>query len=108
MGLFHKYLTYSNDLLTTDDDDEAGPLEKVKAGICELLQLFTHKYEDVFEEMLQNFVNSTWELLTNLGPQPKYDIVSIRSEFDLNHGGICADCKKKKKTNSWLAKRCNS
>ncbi|KAI5849541.1 Cse1-domain-containing protein [Morchella snyderi] len=75
MGLFHKYLTYSNDLLTTDDDDEAGPLERVKAGICELLQLFTHKYEDVFEEMLQNFVNSTWELLTNLGPQPKYDIL---------------------------------
>lgn len=76
MGLFHKYLTYSNPLLVTVDDDEAGPLERVKAGICEFLQLFTHKYEDVFDDMLQNFVNSTWMLLTAMGLEPKYDIVS--------------------------------
>lgn len=76
MGLFHKYLTYSSPLLVTDDEDEAGPLERVKAGICEFLQLFTHKYEDVFDDMLQNFVNSTWMLLTTTGLEPKYDIVS--------------------------------
>jgi len=77
MGLLHKYLTFTNPLLVTDDDDESGPLERVKAGICEFLQLFTTKYEDVFDEMLQNFVNSTWMLLTTTGPEPKYDIVSI-------------------------------
>ncbi|KAI5803210.1 Cse1-domain-containing protein [Geopyxis carbonaria] len=75
MALFHKYLTYSNDLLVTDDDDEAGPLEKVKSGICELLQLFAFKYADVFDNILQDFANSTWALLTNLGPEPKYDIL---------------------------------
>ncbi|CUS11908.1 unnamed protein product [Tuber aestivum] len=77
MGLLHKYLTFTNPLLVTGDDDESGPLERVKAGICEFLQLFTTKYEDVFDEMLQNFVNSTWMLLTTTGPEPKYDIVSI-------------------------------
>ena len=75
MDIFHKYLTYKNPLLETDDDDEAGPLERTKSGICELLVLFAGKYEDVFDAMLQNFVNSTWALLTELGPESKYDIL---------------------------------
>ena len=76
MGRLHKYLLYTNSLLDTDDDEEAGSLERVKAGICEILVLYTHKYEDVFEMLLGNFVNSTWMLLTNIGLQAKYDIVS--------------------------------
>lgn len=91
MGLFHKYLTYSNPLLVTDDEDEAGPLERVKAGICEFLQLFTHKYEDVFDDMLQNFVNSTWMLLTTTGLEPKYDIVSGFPAWVSNFG-VSTDC----------------
>jgi exportin-2 (importin alpha re-exporter) len=75
MGIFHKYLTYTNPLLETDDEEESGALERTKSGICELLQLFAGKYEDVFDPMLQNFANSTWTLLTELGPQPKYDIL---------------------------------
>jgi exportin-2 (importin alpha re-exporter) len=75
MAIFHKYLTYSNPLLVTDDDDEAGPLERTKSGICELLQLFAGKYEDVFDQLLQNFANSTWTLLTEIGLESKYDIL---------------------------------
>lgn len=75
MAIFHKYLTYTNPLLVTDDDDEAGALERTKSGICELLQLFVGKYEDVFGVMLKNFANSTWTLLTDLGSEPKYDIL---------------------------------
>ncbi|KAF8538224.1 Cse1-domain-containing protein [Trichophaea hybrida] len=75
MAIFHKYLTYTNPLLVTDDDEEAGALERTKSGICELLQLFVGKYEDVFGSMLENFANSTWTLLTDLGPQPKHDIL---------------------------------
>ncbi|KAF8468906.1 Cse1-domain-containing protein [Kalaharituber pfeilii] len=75
MSIFHKYLTYTNPLLDTDDDNESGPLERVKAGICEVLVLYTHKYEDVFDKLLQNFVNSTWMLLTNIGLEAKYDIL---------------------------------
>lgn len=75
MTIFHRYLTYVNPILVTDDEDESGPVERVKAGICELLELFANKYEDVFNPLLQNFVDSTWQLLASLGSEPKYDIV---------------------------------
>ena len=77
MAILHKYLTYNNPLLETADEDESGPLERVKAGVCEILVLFTHKYEEVFEELIQGFVNSTWLLLTHISLEQKYDIVSI-------------------------------
>src|SRR5262249_31002688 len=77
MGLFHKFLTYSNPLLVTGDDDEAGHIERVKAGICETLVLYAQKYEDAFESILPGFVESTWGLLTNTGLEQKYDIVSL-------------------------------
>jgi len=87
MEIFHKYLTYNNPLLVTDvpppcfrtwltvqDDEGAGPLEKTKANICEIIEIYTKKYEDVFP-MLPNFVETTWTLLTSTGLEPKYDIV---------------------------------
>ncbi|KAF3935709.1 Exportin-2 [Dactylella cylindrospora] len=75
MGLFHKYLTTSNPLLATDDEDESGPEEYVKAGICEILVLYAQKYEDAFGELMPNFVQATWNLLTTIGLEPKYDIL---------------------------------
>ena len=77
MTLFHKYLTYANPLLVTDDEDEAGQMERVKAGICETLVLYAQKYDDAFESILPGFVQSTWGLLTNTGLEPKFDIVSL-------------------------------
>jgi len=49
-------------------------LEKTKANICEIIEIYTKKYEDVFP-MLPDFVNTTWTLLTTTGLEPKYDIV---------------------------------
>ena len=46
--LLHKYLTYENPLLATDDDSEAGVVETVKADICEVLQLYVTKFDDDF------------------------------------------------------------
>ena len=74
-SLLHKYLTYDNPLLNTDDESESGPLEFVKAGICEVLVLYTQKYEDVFGSLLGQFITSTWNLLTTIGPETKYDIL---------------------------------
>ncbi|RUP48679.1 Cse1-domain-containing protein [Jimgerdemannia flammicorona] len=74
MNLLYKYLTYTNPLLTNDDGDEAGPLEKIKAGICEIVELYTQRYEDAFT-MLPQFVQTIWSLLTTTGSQPKYDIL---------------------------------
>ncbi len=74
-SLLHKYLTYGNPLLATDDDSESGPLEFVKAGICEAMTLYMQKYEDAFGELCQPFITSTWNLLTTVGPETKFDIL---------------------------------
>ena len=73
--MLHKYLIYDNRLLQTDDDVEAGPLEHVKAGIFEVLELWVQKYEDAFGEHVSQFVGSSWNLLTTVGPEVKYDIL---------------------------------
>ena len=74
-SLLHKYLTYENGLLETDDESEAGSLEYVKAGILEVLELWIQKYEDAFGEHVGQFIGSSWNLLTTVGPQTKYDIL---------------------------------
>ncbi|RCI08608.1 hypothetical protein L249_4861 [Ophiocordyceps polyrhachis-furcata BCC 54312] len=71
--LLHKYLTYSNPLLETDDDSEAGTLLTVKADICGLLELLTLRYDDDFNKYCNPFITSVWELLSSTGPETKYD-----------------------------------
>ncbi|RAL67520.1 hypothetical protein DID88_008275 [Monilinia fructigena] len=73
--LLHKYLTYENPLLATDDDSESGPLEFVKAGICEVSTLYMQKYEDAFGRLCEPFITSAWSLLTTIGPETKFDIL---------------------------------
>lgn len=78
-ALLDRYLTYDNPALHTDDDTEAGPLEYAKAGIFEVLTLYVQKYEDAVDSYIGQFVNSSWNLLTTLGPETKYDILSSRA-----------------------------
>ncbi|KAI1776156.1 putative mportin-alpha export receptor [Hypoxylon cercidicola] len=80
--LLHKYLTYENPVLATDDDSEAGIIETVKADICEALQLYVTKFDDDFGRYAQVFVNSAWNLLSAIGPETKYDnLVSKALQF---------------------------
>ncbi|KAI8620536.1 cse1l protein [Chytriomyces sp. MP71] len=72
MTLLKKYLVYKNPALENGDDDEPGPIQKVQASICEILDLYAAKYEEEFTT-LPNFVETVWGLLTATGPQPKYD-----------------------------------
>ncbi|KAF2397121.1 Cse1-domain-containing protein [Trichodelitschia bisporula] len=74
-GLLHKYLTYDNPLLHTDDDAESGLQEYVKAGIFESLTLYVQKYEDAIGPLLGGFVGSSWNFLTTVGIETKYDIL---------------------------------
>ncbi|KAF3920528.1 Exportin-2 [Dactylellina cionopaga] len=75
MELLNKYLTTTNPLLATDDDEESGVEEYVKAGISETLVLYMQKYEDVFGPLTSHFADTTWNLLTTVGMEPKYDIL---------------------------------
>ncbi|KAF1810049.1 putative chromosome segregation protein Cse1 [Eremomyces bilateralis CBS 781.70] len=74
-GLFNKYLLYSNPLLETDDDSEAGVLENTKSAIFEILSLFGLKYSDVFDDVTRDFIQSSWTLLTGIGMETKYDVL---------------------------------
>ena len=74
-SLLLKYLTYDNKLLATIDETDAGPLEHVKAGIFEVLELWVQKYEDDFGKYVGPFIESSWNFLTNIGLEVKYDIL---------------------------------
>ncbi|ORY03577.1 CAS/CSE protein [Clohesyomyces aquaticus] len=78
-GLLHKYLVYDNAALRTSEDTESGPLEFVKAGIFEGVMLYVQKYEDVFGSHLNQFIESSWNFLMNIGPETKYDILVSRA-----------------------------
>ena len=71
--LLHKYLTYKNPLMDTDDDAETSIVDSAKAGICELLELYTMKFDEDFSKYCQPFITSAWDLLSNVGTETKYD-----------------------------------
>jgi exportin-2 (importin alpha re-exporter) len=73
--LLHKYLTYTNPLLDTDDESEASIADTVKADICEILVLYTFKYDDAFSQYCQPFITSAWNLLSSIGAETKYDTI---------------------------------
>ncbi|RYP63208.1 hypothetical protein DL771_009382 [Monosporascus sp. 5C6A] len=77
--LLHKYLTYQNPLLETDDDSEAGIIETVKADICEVLELYVTKYDEDFNRYTQVFISSAWNLLSTIGQETKYDNLVSRA-----------------------------
>jgi len=82
MSLLHKYLTWEIPYLISDrqqeaDDEEegeAGDLEKIRASICEVVELYSLRYLDVFP-MMDVFVKTCWDMLTRLGRQQRSDIL---------------------------------
>ena len=73
--LLLKYLVYDNQHLRTNDEDESGPLENVKANIFEALSLYTAKYYDLFGRHVRQFVENSWALLTSVGPEARNDLL---------------------------------
>ena len=78
-SLLHKYLTYTNAALNTSSEDESGPLEQVKIDVFRVLTLYTKKYEEEFRSHLGQFIGSSWNMLTTIGPETKYDLVVGRA-----------------------------
>ncbi|KAI8800787.1 Cse1-domain-containing protein [Cladochytrium replicatum] len=70
MEIFLIYLEYQN--LALPDLDEAGPLESIKAKICEIVDLYVKRYEEEFTTM-KRFIEAIWRILTTCGNQQKYD-----------------------------------
>ncbi|KAF9111410.1 importin-alpha export receptor [Mortierella sp. AM989] len=81
LSLFHKYMTYENPLLAGDDEDAPGPILQVKASICEVVELYSKRYEEDFSS-LPEFIQTSWTLLTTLGLEPRNDtLVSKAMSF---------------------------
>merc|ERR1712000_794875 len=52
------------------------------AGICELLELYTMKFDEDFSKYCKPFITSAWDLLSNVGTETKYDtLVSKALQF---------------------------
>ncbi|KAL2133196.1 hypothetical protein VTI74DRAFT_2770 [Chaetomium olivicolor] len=76
--LLHTYMTYTNPIFN-DEEDEATPLETLKSDICDVLQLFTNKYDDDFGQYVQGFTQNVWDVLSSVGPQKRYDTLTSKA-----------------------------
>eukprot|EP00462_Mataza_sp_D1_P023236 CAMPEP_0175130734 /NCGR_PEP_ID=MMETSP0087-20121206/6161_1 /TAXON_ID=136419 /ORGANISM="Unknown Unknown, Strain D1" /LENGTH=952 /DNA_ID=CAMNT_0016412965 /DNA_START=72 /DNA_END=2930 /DNA_ORIENTATION=+ len=72
-GPFENFLKFKNPLLDPPSDDQSGVLDELQAQICEIVGLYTNAYEEQFNEFVPVFVNTTWNLLTQLDDKPRYD-----------------------------------
>jgi len=80
MNEFSKYLSYENPSLDNSDEvNEPGCVEKLKAAIIENLVLYATKYEEIFTEYLPGFTSLIWQLLVSINVQPKYDVLATVS-----------------------------
>jgi len=63
---------------TQDDDEAPGPLQKIRASICEISELFAQKYSEEFTQ-LGAFVDGVWSMLSAAGPGVGQDVVSYQT-----------------------------
>ncbi|CDK27317.1 unnamed protein product [Kuraishia capsulata CBS 1993] len=73
MAIMHKYLEYSNSALQDTDETEVDIITLVKTTICELVQLYSTRYGEVFDPLVPQFTQTIWNLLTGTGLEQKYD-----------------------------------
>ena len=78
----HTLLETTNELLETDGDEEAGPLELLKSQICSIATMLAQKYDEDFSPFLSKYVQTVWSLLVVTDARPKHDmLVSMAIEF---------------------------
>lgn len=54
-------------------------MQKIRASICEIAELYAQKYGEDFPQ-LGGFIEGVWNVLTNIGPGTREDVVSFRCE----------------------------
>jgi exportin-2 (importin alpha re-exporter) len=90
MPLLHKHLTASYPTIPdppADDEDADETLhERVRAAICEAVELYATRYTEEFTD-LDRFVETVWTVLTKLGTSRRYDAVRFDSLIYLRRSG---------------------
>lgn len=85
MRILANYLKYNNPLLVDDsEDDEPGPIDKLQAGIIDILKLFVERDEEPFQPFLKEFTTLVWNLLISKTTLPKHDQLVVASMKFLN------------------------
>lgn len=68
MTLLHRYLILQLDCVADD------VMEKIKTVVCEIIEDYAKRYEEIFSQLPQ-FVSSVWTLLTTTNLDQKNDMV---------------------------------
>uniref|UniRef100_A0A1I8AX63 Importin N-terminal domain-containing protein n=1 Tax=Steinernema glaseri TaxID=37863 RepID=A0A1I8AX63_9BILA len=55
------------------DDKVASPLEGVKVSICEIITLYTQRYEEETAQYVSPFIQGTWEQLVEIDHRYRFD-----------------------------------
>lgn len=81
MGIMHKYLNYQTNLIgDADDDEDIDALIKTKTAIIELISLYTTRYAEEFDPMIQDFITSVWQTVNSyVTKQPKFDLLAVKA-----------------------------
>jgi exportin-2 (importin alpha re-exporter) len=66
-------LAYTNSILEPRDQDEPTRLDSLKATICDIINLFTWKYEDQFAQFVPQYMTAIWALITSLSDAKRFD-----------------------------------
>eukprot|EP01083_Nonionella_stella_P081201 223562_1 len=76
MGGFLFLLEFQTNLFAGQSDEEPGPVEKVKTGVCKAILVYNEKYDDIVQDYrshVPKFLQAIWNLLTNLSLAKQYD-----------------------------------
>lgn len=80
INILLKYLKFHSPLLEdSDEDDEIDIVIQVKINICELIQLYTTRYEEEFSKFIEISIQIIWDLLNTISLQQKNDILVSKS-----------------------------
>lgn len=74
------FLEYNNPQLEdTDEETEPDVTDNLKVAIITILSLYANKDEESFMAYLPNFTKMIWNLLMNVSPYPKHDMLATTS-----------------------------
>lgn len=67
---------WDNDSAQKDKDQEtATSLENIQMKVCDIVTLYTQKYEDDFKDYVPAFVQEAWNLMVRLNDSLRYDLL---------------------------------
>ncbi len=81
MGRFIELLQFSSPLLDaaakakSNEEEDPTRLDMLKATICDVVNVFTWKYEDEFAPFVPRFVDTIWNVLSALPTARRYDLL---------------------------------